>query len=531
MKVRIKLLAAVLAVLGMTALFITPLLASPNYGYLFEPDSSYSQSDNRAALRIYGFSGPPYPVRVDWIAPGGAIVSYCPTGGCGVSYDQDVADNGILNWRTFYFYISGQSRQTGTYTAVAYSYSNMIYSEMFRDDFTISDGGPTPTPPPCVSPAEIDTDFGVGGLATADFGGTDSGAAVALQPDGKIVVAGDTEIGDDYDFAIARFNQDGSLDTSFSSDGLARTSITGDSDRAKAVALQPDGKLIAAGSTPGESGYYADFALARFNNDGSLDPTFGVSGITTTDIETGSDYAYAIALQPDGKILVAGHTFGGFALLRYNANGTVDTTFGSAGMVLPAFYDLNDEAQAVAVQPDGKILLAGNTLDSSNNISIVLLRYNSSGSLDTAFGDSGIVLENFGGWEAVYAMALQPDGKILVTGSSLIRFNVNGTLDTSFGSGGRVLDGSGNGIAIQTDGKILIVSASRVRRFNIDGSIDTGFGSAGSVTTGIGTGLALQPDGRMIVVGSCSGDFKVARYGARSTPSLDYRSYLPFLIK
>ena len=142
---RIVLALAVLAVLLVAAPFTLPLLASPDYSYHFEPGASYTQSDARAALKVFGFSGPPYPARVDWVAPNGTTVSYCPAGGCGVSYDQELADNGSLVWRTFYFYIAGQQRAAGTYTAIAYWYEGMgLYTEMFRADFTLS-GSPGPT--------------------------------------------------------------------------------------------------------------------------------------------------------------------------------------------------------------------------------------------------------------------------------------------------------------------------------------------------------------------------------------------------
>ncbi|HQH86392.1 MAG TPA: tandem-95 repeat protein, partial [Anaerolineaceae bacterium] len=200
--------------------------------------------------------------------------------------------------------------------------------------------------------------------------------AVAVQADGKIVAAGYTENGSTYDFALARYNSDGSLDTTFSGDGLLTTDFGSDSDYACAVALQADGKIVAAGSA--DNGSNTDFALARYNPDGSLDITFSGDGKLTNDFGSGYDHAQAVAVQADGKIVAAGYASNGsnddFALARYNPDGSLDTTFSGDGLLTTAFGSGNDGADAVAVQADGKIVAAGSAYNGSN-LDFALARY------------------------------------------------------------------------------------------------------------------------------------------------------------
>ena len=182
-------------------------------------------------------------------------------------------------------------------------------------------------------PGDPDSTFASDGIVTTDFAptGNDFGEAVAIQPDGKIVVAGTSFNGSTYVFALARYSTNGDLDPTFGSGGRVTTAIGNMDDRATAVAIQPDGKIVAAGSSfTNGTGY--GFALVRYNPDGSLDNTFSGDGIQHDDISAGSDEAYSIALQPDGKIVLAGYANNGssnddFALLRYNPDGTLDNTF------------------------------------------------------------------------------------------------------------------------------------------------------------------------------------------------------------
>jgi uncharacterized delta-60 repeat protein len=304
------------------------------------------------------------------------------------------------------------------------------------------------------APGDLDPSFGEGGKVTTDVGpGSEMAAAIAIQADGKIVVAG--RGGPFSDFVLARYNTDGNLDPSFGIGGQVTTDFGGNNDAASGVAIQADGKIVAAGSAAPESSC-CQFALARYNTDGSLDPSFGTGGQVTTDFG-GLDEASGVAIQADGKIVVAGR--GGpssdFALARYNADGTLDPSFGTGGQVTTDFGGFGDAANGVAIQTDGKIVAAGT--------GFALARYNTDGSLDPSFGTGGQVTTR--GGDDAFGIAIQSDGKIVAAGFisfdfnqdfALARYNVDGSLDgmvtTDFG------DRSGDvaeAVAIQADGKIV----------------------------------------------------------------------------
>jgi len=393
----------------------------------------------------------------------------------------------------------------------------------------------------------LDTSFSFGGKVTTPIGsGTDVAQAVALQPDGKIVAAGNSISGFTDRFALARYNPNGSLDTSFDGDGKLTTAIGSGNENAYAVAIQPDGKIVAAGYSSNGSDY--DFALARYNANGSLDTSFDGDGKQTTAIGGSDDVAFAVALQPDGKIVAAGQSFNGsnddFALARYNANGSLDTSFDGDGKQTTAIGSGNENAYAVAIQPDGKIVAAGRSSNGSDD-DLALVRYNANGSLDSSFDGDGKQTTAFGsGNDDAYAVAIQPDGKIVAAGYGLVgsvsefalaRYNPDGSLDSSFDGDGKQTTAIGSGdaayaVAIQPDGKIVAAGNSfngsdvdfGVARYNPNGSLDIGFGGGGELTTQIGSGndfgaaAALQPDGRIVVAGSSSNgsdyDFALARY-------------------
>jgi uncharacterized delta-60 repeat protein len=386
------------------------------------------------------------------------------------------------------------------------------------------------------APGDLDPTFGSGGKVTTDVGGSDGAQAVAIQGDGKVVAAGLGNFAGPGtgDFALARYNPDGSLDTSFGSGGKVTTDFGG-FDAASAVAIQPDGKIIAAGRSGS-----GDFALARYNPDGSLDSSFGSGGKVTTDFG-GFDSAFGVALQADGKIVAAGQgaSSGDFALARYNPDGSLDPTFGSGGKVTTDFAPF-EAATAVTIQADGKIVTTGST--SSGDFA--LLRYKPDGSLDTSFGSGGIVSTTFGFASAFGgALALQPDGKIIAAGRAgtdflLARFNpADGSLDSSFGSGGIATTSFGGavfdaafGVVLQPNGKIVAAGGTfnsfsppaadfALARYMPDGSLDSSFGSGGTLTTDfggfdIGFGVALQADGKIVAAGQggSGSDFALARY-------------------
>jgi uncharacterized delta-60 repeat protein len=316
----------------------------------------------------------------------------------------------------------------------------------------------------------LDTTF-----VTTDFGGNDIVTGIAIQPDGKIVAVGLTQVGSGpLAAAITRYNSDGTQDTTFGTSGKTTTTL-GVGAVARAVAIQVDGKILVAGSVFTEAAGVAsaDFLLARYTATGTLDVTFGTGGIVTTDFAGLDDIASAVTIQADGKIVLAGLTLSppnslDFALARYNSNGTLDSGFGNAGKVITV-ADGGQQAFAIVMQPDSKIVVAGDTATAGNS-DFAVRRYNSNGALDASFGSSGTVITDFGSDEAARAVAIQTDGKIIVAGArgegnntdfALARYMANGTLDTSFGVGGKVTTNVGGidwamAMELQPDNKILV---------------------------------------------------------------------------
>jgi uncharacterized delta-60 repeat protein len=329
---------------------------------------------------------------------------------------------------------------------------------------------------------EIDPSFGENGSLATFLNGA-AGGRIVIQPDGKILAAGTFYQDGDNDFALARYHPDGTFDSSFGppNHGWAIVGFTQNGNSSQdfvgALALQPDGKIVVAGST--SAGNNDDFAMIRFNADGTLDPSFGTNGGTVTAFGSGDDVVNAIALQPDGKILLIGRSVNGsvnhFALARYNADGRLDDSFGTAGRVLtPVGSSGSGVATAVQIQPDGKIVAGGYAFN-NNTYDFAMVRYNSNGSLDSAFDKDGKVttpMENRN--DGIYDLALQADGKIVAAGYSnvlnsdfaIARYNADGTLDPSFGQNGkRVLKSGGStdfifDIALQSDGKIAVAGSA-----------------------------------------------------------------------
>ena len=241
---------------------------------------------------------------------------------------------------------------------------------------------------------------------------------MAIQANGKIVAVGVIQTGSGNDFALARYNPNGSLDTTFSGDGK-QTSDFGDDDHATGVALQADGKVIAVGLARGVS---ADFALARYNTNGSLDTSFSGDGKQTTDFGGYFDSANAVALQGDGKIVAAGLAgpfgAGDFALARYNPTGTLDPSFSEDGKQTTDFlFGGTDAANGVVLQGNGKVVAAGFASGWTTGGDFALARYDSNGSLDTSFSSDGKVRSSFGGSDGASGVALQANGRILAVGS------------------------------------------------------------------------------------------------------------------
>jgi uncharacterized delta-60 repeat protein len=272
----------------------------------------------------------------------------------------------------------------------------------------------------------LDSGFGTGGKVTTAIGTYDIARGLALQADGKIVVSGYTYSAgfSTAQFALARYNPNGSLDTSFGTAGTVRTQIGTTYDFGAGLAIQPDGKIVVTGYSNNGSNY--DFAVVRYNPDGSLDSTFGTGGKVTTPVGTLGGNAYAVGIQADGKIVVSGQANAAgdsdFALVRYNPDGSLDSSFGTGGKVTTPIGPSYDNAYALRLQPNGKIVVAGwhrVTGAPTYYYSFAVARYTSNGSLDTSFGTGGLITTPFGPYDN-YAVDLvvQPDGKIVVGGSS-----------------------------------------------------------------------------------------------------------------
>jgi uncharacterized delta-60 repeat protein len=412
----------------------------------------------------------------------------------------------------------------------------------------------------------LDTSFDGDGKVTTDFGFFQGNALydTAIQADGKIVAAGEVRTFAAFDwgsdFVLLRYNSDGSPDTTFGSGtGKVRTDMGSRGEQARAVAIQPDGKIVVAGESSDQDDNSCCFALARYNVDGSLDATFGVGGRVITGSLGISGAASDVVIQPDGKIVAAGNSNevnypnGGFAVYRYNSNGSLDTSFDGDGRVITPIGSSIAFATTVRIQPDGKIVAAGFSIDGSYRNEFAVVRYNGDGSLDTTFDGDGIVTTQTSQQDEVYfSSVIQPDGKIIVAGSrsinsnetgfALIRYNGNGSLDTTFGAGGVVttqvgLHSGARAVALQPDGKIVASGSSSgvgnsgdfaVVRYNANGSLDTAFGGDGISTVDFGSsndqanGMALDGQGRAVVVGTSDGRFAIARFlgGAPSSSCL-----------
>jgi uncharacterized delta-60 repeat protein len=362
----------------------------------------------------------------------------------------------------------------------------------------------------------FDPTFGAGGKSIATVDGRF--LAIALQPDGKIIAVNMGEIN------IARFKQNGTADSSFATNGfydIPYFAILRD------VLLQPDGKIIFAGVVSlGGDNYF----IMRLNTDGTPDMSFGISGVVTLDIGPGNESAYAIALQGDAKIVVAGNCSpSNIGVVRLKANGVVDSSFGTNGIEKSVYCS---GVARVRITSDGKIVV-GATAPSTHNYSMMAVRYMPDGSLDHSFNGTGVAYTVAGAPGSNYcrAMKLQPDDKIILTGSGgfglegsnfvAIRYNTDGSLDASFGSAGIANvdfdgdDDAGAGIAIAPDGKIVLCGGTKqsgkgrvaMACLANDGTLNTTWGSAGKIISTWGaindgsSDVLFQPDGKMIVSG------------------------------
>ena len=374
-------------------------------------------------------------------------------------------------------------------------------------------------------PGDLDTTFGSGGKKTVNFGGTDAARAVLVQPNGRVVAAGGG--GPASSFCVVRLRSaNGTLDPTFGSGGKRVVDFGSDDESVHGAALQPDGKIVLAGDSrlqPAVVRLKANGALdTSFDGDGKKLFSWGAIGRVT-----------AVVIAPNGKILLGGFSGpegGNIQVARMTAKGALDTTFGAGGIATVDFGG-TEFGEAIARQADGRVLVAGR----SSAGGAVVARLRATGALDPDFGSGGRVTLPGGG--SLSAVLVQPDRNIVVAGNAsgsammtVTRLKPDGSLDATFGSGGTTTVAFGSlanplgGAARRPDGKIVIAGYTQdgedvaVARLNADGSLDATFGAAGKATVDFGVAtfgnaVALAPNGRIVVAGQKTGgdDFAVAR--------------------
>jgi uncharacterized delta-60 repeat protein len=417
-------------------------------------------------------------------------------------------------------------------------------------------------PAASAAPGTLDASFGAGGALRSNFGGTyDWAYATAIQPDGRILAAGVSDARGTYDFALARYTSAHDLDPTFGQGGVVLTDFGHSYDWAYAVALQPDGKIVVAGVSDVSGS--KDFALARFSPNGALDRSFGHDGLVTEQLRfLTTDIIHGLVIQPDGRIVVAGVTFedvltlrphGDFMVARYNSDGTDDLSFGIGGVTTTDFSDGSyDEPYAVVLQPDGRIVLGGYTNSGGGPgvlfgaDQLALARYLPNGLLDSSFGQGGKVVFDGGSLdERILALAPAPDGSLLAGGYVngekrgdllLARLRPDGSLAGGFGNSGLgfSVDDLGtnseriSGLVLQPDGRIVAGGQTAlannadfaVFRYDSNGVFDPTFGRGGVASFDFGGredrvhAVALQSDGKIVAVGQSEADFAVVRFNA-----------------
>jgi uncharacterized delta-60 repeat protein len=377
----------------------------------------------------------------------------------------------------------------------------------------------------------LDLEFGDSGKVVTNLGFRfDEAEPMAIQSDGKIVLGGDSN----NDFALVRYEVDGSLDESFGIGGIVRSDFENSFDRMSAMALQSDGKIVSAGDG---GKHIFNFAVMRHNIDGSLDGDFGQDGKIITSIDSVSIYVEDLVIQNDGKIIVAGGaqnygigSDGDFAIIRYLTNGKIDSTFGYNGIVRTDISNHSeDNGKAITLLPNGEFIVAGYS-DSNNgeDDNFAMVKYLPNGSIDNSFGINGRTSTDFNNsYDLPNAIAIQQDGKIVLAGYSeyprrfaVARYNEDGILDQDFGEGGLVLISFDSGynsaeaVAIDSKGNILVAGDSAqesyfdfsLARLKPNGNLDPEFGENGKVITDFNaqsasTAMALQQDGKIVLAG------------------------------
>ena len=376
------------------------------------------------------------------------------------------------------------------------------------------------------TPSGLDTSFGAGGRVSTP-GGADA-RAVLVRSDGGIVVVGRRNVGVNghTQFGAAGYDASGHLDPNFGSGGIATTPIGGSNDQALDAADDRDGGFVAVGRTDAAGLTNTDFAVARYTAEGKPNPAFPAGGFVTTDVAGRGDGANAVVVQPDGKIVAAGFAQTSpidfdFALVRYNADGTLDDSFGGDGIVTTDLGSEDDVANGVAIQPDGNIVAVGVTGEN-----VALARYLPNGELDRTFGGTGTVVSDLGFDDVANGVAITSGGTILIAGTRLgphvnldpyvASYGPNGKLNLGFGdlgiadtdlSGGDdfgddlVLDPAGGIVVVGTASSSTVTDMALVR-YNLDGSLDTSLTTDFHGAGDFGHALAVDPAGGILAAGT-----------------------------
>jgi uncharacterized delta-60 repeat protein len=424
--------------------------------------------------------------------------------------------------------------------------------------------------PAAAAPGDLDRTFRHDGTAITNLTPWNENVRdVAIQANEKIVVVGRASSRSGHgSFAVVRYRADGRLDRGFGGDGVVVTDVAKGEDSASAAAIQPNGKIVVVGTAT--VARRDTITLVRYRRKGALDRTFGDDGIATVDVDdaTGED----VAIQPDGRIVVVGTVFGTswFAVARLDRLGTLDDTFHGDGI---ATVDVGAEravTSALALQPDGKIVVAGASWTEAGFDGIAVARFLAGGQVDGSFGTGGVATAEFtagtdGGGDWAGGVAIQRNGRIVVAGDAggpaeytssfgVARFLGDGSLDPSFRGDGTARtnftkwDDSASDVAIQADGKIVAAGVAgfawgslptfALARYRVDGTLDPSFGDGGKLRTRVGgvqpgqqldivgswaSAVVLQSDGRIVVAGDVDriaadridGRFAVARYRTR----------------
>lgn len=379
----------------------------------------------------------------------------------------------------------------------------------------------------------LDLSFSSDGIVTTNVpvNRNDYAECMLIQPDGRILVGG-MSVGVSGAIALVRYLPNGSLDPTFGSGGVVLTTVDQQAveEGLMGIALQADGKIVGVGgSYVTGSGLRA--VTLRYNADGSLDDTFNGDGIRVDSFgPMGHDVLNAVAIQTDGKVIAVGSSRGPLSqdaiVVRYTTTGNLDASFSDNGYDALDVDVVDDQANAVVLQPDGRILLAGRTEPSVGNTQFMLARYDEDGDLDPSFGTDGVVVSAFSsGSDWAHALALQPDGKVLAGGEvaagansnmAVARYDVDGELDLSFGTAGLkiiVIDAvsSAHAIGVLSDGRIAVGGTSNgqfgAAMLQANGPLDLGFSNDGRVThvqgaMSEGSALAIQSDGRLLIAGN-----------------------------